>query len=58
MKSDIGQCNICKKGHTSTHVEVEPGVMVYVCPECIEKAKENIVTIKKHFGGSDTYEYA
>jgi len=52
MKSDIGQCNICKKGHTSTHVEVETGVLVYVCPDCIEKAKDHFIWLCMSCGKS------
>ena len=52
MKNDIGQCNICQKGHTSTHVEVEAGIVVYVCPECIERANDNFIWLCMSCGKS------
>jgi hypothetical protein len=36
MKNAPGQCNICRKEYTSVHVEVMPGIIVYVCSRCLE----------------------
>ena len=53
MKEELGQCSVCKKEHTSTNVEVTPGVFIYVCSNCLEKAKDNFIWIctscGKHF---------
>ena len=43
MKNEYDQCCICKKEHTSMNVEVTPGVVIYVCSNCIEKAKDNFI---------------
>ncbi len=43
MYNTIGQCNICKKEYTSMHVEYKPGTIVYVCPSCLEKTKNNFI---------------
>jgi predicted SprT family Zn-dependent metalloprotease len=45
MKNELGQCSICKKEYTSMRVEVTPGVDLYVCSSCIEKAKDNFIWI-------------
>ena len=37
------KCNICKKEYTTTHTEVMPGTVVYVCQNCLEKAKNNFI---------------
>lgn len=39
------RCNICKKEYTSNHAEVTPGVHIYVCMNCLEKAKTNFIWI-------------
>ena len=39
------QCNICKEEYTSLHVEAAPGIVVYVCESCMEKAKDNFIWI-------------
>ena len=53
MKSAIEQCCVCKEEYTSVNVEVTPGVFIYVCSYCIEKAKENFIWVctscGKHF---------
>ncbi len=43
MNDSIGKCNICKDVYTTTHVEVAPGIFVYVCGSCLEKAKDNFI---------------
>ena len=45
MKDKLDKCCICKKEYTSMHVEVTPGVAIYVCSCCIEKAKDNFIWI-------------
>ncbi len=42
---DGGKCNICKGRYTMQHVEVSPDSVIYVCSECVEKARENFIWI-------------
>jgi hypothetical protein len=43
--SPLQQCSICKHEYTSTHVEVIPGINIFVCENCIEAAKHNFIWI-------------
>ncbi|RJQ52520.1 MAG: hypothetical protein C4526_07995 [Nitrospiraceae bacterium] len=43
MFEEHAKCNICKKEYTSTHVEVSPGTIVYVCQSCLDMAKTNFI---------------
>jgi hypothetical protein len=43
MNDGFGRCNICKDKYTQQHVEVAPDTVVYVCSECIEKARDNFI---------------
>ena len=43
MKEGFGLCNICKETYTIQNVEVAPDSVIYVCTECIEKAKDNFI---------------
>lgn len=43
MNESFGLCNICKDKYTLTRVEVASETYVYVCSECIEKAKDNFI---------------
>ena len=43
MKEGYGLCNICKDTYTMQNVEVAPDSIIYVCTECIEKAKDNFI---------------
>lgn len=52
MKNAPGQCNICRKEYTSVHVEVMPGIIVYVCSRCLEKAKDNFIWLCINCGKS------
>jgi hypothetical protein len=52
MYNAIGQCSICKKEFTSMHVEFDPGEIIYVCPYCMEKTKDNFVWICTNCGKS------
>lgn len=52
MKNAPGKCNICKKEYTSVHVEVMPGITVYVCSRCLEKAKDNFIWLCINCGKS------
>jgi len=45
MFEPLAKCNVCRKEYTSTHVEVMPGTIVYVCQHCLEKAKTNFIWI-------------
>lgn len=52
MKDGFGQCNVCRDKYTLQHVEVAPGTIVYVCSECIEKAKDNFIWLCLTCGNS------
>ena len=45
MYDSLGQCSICKEQYTSTHIEVGPGTILYVCAGCMKKSKENFVWV-------------
>lgn len=52
MSDSLGQCSICKKEYTTTHVEAKPGVQLYVCANCLEKAKDNFIWVCTNCGKS------
>jgi len=37
--------NICKDRYTLQHVKVAPASVIYVCSECIDKARDNFIWI-------------
>jgi len=43
MNDSLVKCNICKDVYTATSVEIEPEVAVFVCDDCIDKAKDNFI---------------
>ncbi|MBI4682369.1 MAG: hypothetical protein HY757_04625 [Nitrospirae bacterium] len=45
MKYEYGQCSICKDRYTLQHVEIAPETIIYVCSDCIEKAKDNFIWV-------------
>ena len=45
MFNSLEQCHLCGKEYTSMHVEVKPGVLVYACSSCLEKAKESFIWV-------------
>jgi hypothetical protein len=45
MFNSLECCHICKKEYTSMHVEVKPGVLVYACSYCLERAKDNFIWV-------------
>ena len=45
MFNSLEQCHLCRKEYTSMHVEVKPGVLVYACSSCLEKAKESFIWV-------------
>jgi hypothetical protein len=46
----LEQCSICRNEFTSTHIEATPGVIVYVCENCLEAAKDNFIWICMNCG--------
>jgi hypothetical protein len=40
---NVGKCNICNDVYTQSYVEVEPGMPVFVCGNCVEKAKDHFI---------------
>ena len=52
MEDAVGKCNICNDVYTSTHVEIEPGTIIYVCARCLEKAKNNFIWLCMSCGKS------
>jgi len=45
MFNSLEQCHLCRKEYTSMHVEVKPGVLVYACSSCLEKAKDSFIWV-------------
>lgn len=41
----LDQCTICKHEYTTIHCEVVPGVIIFVCQDCLDAAKDNFVWI-------------
>jgi hypothetical protein len=39
----ISQCRICRLEYTSTRLKAEPGVVIHICPVCLEKAKDHFI---------------
>jgi len=52
MYDETHQCHICRKEYTSMHVEARPGVPIYVCSVCMEKAKDKFIWICLNCGRS------
>jgi len=38
-------CTVCKKEYTSINTEAAPGIKIYVCENCLKKAKHNFIWI-------------
>jgi len=45
MEEKCGQCSICKDRYTMQYVEAAPDEYLFVCSECIEKAKDNFIWV-------------
>jgi len=43
MNDSLVKCNICKDEYTATSVEIEPEVAVFVCDDCIDRAKDSFI---------------
>ena len=43
MDHDYGKCNICNEVYTTVNVEVAEEIIIFVCSECIDKAKGNFI---------------
>ena len=43
MNESVGKCNICKEVYTATRVEMEPEVSIFICADCIEKARDHFI---------------
>jgi hypothetical protein len=43
LNNSLKQCSICKVEYTSIHTEITPGMIIYVCSECLETAKHNFI---------------
>ncbi|MEW6109347.1 MAG: hypothetical protein AB1632_09320 [Nitrospirota bacterium] len=41
----LGRCNICKLEYTTSHIEAKPGIILYVCKDCLEIAGQNFIWI-------------
>jgi hypothetical protein len=39
------KCNICNDYYTTIHNEVQPGIFIYVCDNCLEVAKYMFIWI-------------
>jgi hypothetical protein len=51
-ENKLEQCNICKEGYTSIHVEIARGIKVYACKSCLEAARDNFIWICLNCGRS------
>lgn len=45
INNNCEKCSICKQEYTSISTEVQPGVVIYVCDNCLENAKHNFIWI-------------
>jgi len=52
MEDKIGRCNICNDVFTSSYVEVADGILIFVCAQCLEKAKDNFIWLCMSCGKS------
>ncbi len=52
MFSAEGQCDICKKEHTSMRMAIKTGVIGDVCPSCLEKTRDNFIWLCMNCGKS------
>ncbi len=52
MDDSVGKCNICKDVYTGNYVVVEGEIMVFVCADCIEKAKDSFIWLCMDCGKS------
>ncbi len=43
MNNEVGKCNICGDVYTSILIETFNNSEVFVCSECIEKAKDHFI---------------
>ncbi len=43
MKNEIGKCDVCGTDFTRIHVHISSGKKVFICAECVEKAKDNFI---------------
>ncbi len=43
MDHEYGKCNICNEVYTTVNVEVAEDIIIFVCSECIDIAKENFI---------------
>lgn len=43
MSESFGKCNICKDVYTTTSVEIEPEVAIFICSNCIEQSRDNFI---------------
>jgi len=50
MFDALGQCLICKKEYTSMHIEYKPGTIIYVCPSCMKKTRDNFIWLCMNCG--------
>jgi hypothetical protein len=42
---EVGLCHICRDKYTQSSVEIDDAAVIYVCAECIEKARDNFIWI-------------
>jgi len=50
MKSHFEPCTICNDVYTPLYTEVEPGLNIYICEDCIEAARYNFIWLCIHCG--------
>ncbi len=52
MNDSVGKCDICKDVYTENYVVVEDTIMVYVCANCADKAKDSFIWLCMSCGKS------
>lgn len=50
IERHVEPCSICNDVYTAAHTEIEPGVNIYVCEDCVEAARYNFIWLCLHCG--------
>jgi len=50
MENHLELCTVCNDVYTAIHTEIEPGLKIYVCEDCVEAARYNFIWLCLHCG--------
>jgi hypothetical protein len=50
MEGELKKCDLCRETYTSTHCEVAPGHLIYVCGDCLEQSKAYFIFVCMNCG--------